>query len=186
MNRFVASALSLCLAAAAHAQSGNAANSTSGMPDMTKMGPGTRMVQHEAADKKAIAAMLKASMDAMDKGDLDASASTIDFPVLMTTDSPSTGEASAVEMSREQWIGVMKPFAGQTPKDVKFTSKHNISMLTDSLAQVVSDYTVTMGGHKMIWKSADLVVKKNGKWLVKAMTEGGWGDMPTGEQAANK
>jgi ketosteroid isomerase-like protein len=164
----------------------SSATASGGMPDMTKMGPATRKLQHEADDKKAIQAMMKASMDAMEKGDVEASAAMIDFPVLMVTDSPTTSEASGRPMSREEWIAVMKPFAGPTPKDAKFSSKHTVAMLTDSLAQVISDYSVTMGGTKMQWKSADLVIRKNGKWLVKSMTEGGWGDMPVGEQAAKK
>jgi hypothetical protein len=65
-----------------------------------------------------------------------------------------------------------------TPKGVKFSIKNNITMLTDSLGQVVSDCSMTMGKTKMKWKSAELVVHKNGKWLAKSMTEGGWGDMP--------
>jgi hypothetical protein len=57
-------------------------------------------------------------------------------------------------------------------------------VLTDSLAQVVSEYSMTMGGHKMSWKSSELLVRKNGKWLIKTMTEGGWGDMPVPSQQA--
>jgi hypothetical protein len=154
------------------------------MPDMSKVGPATRKPKNEAADKKAIQAAIKASMDAMEKGNAEAAADAVDFPVLMVTDSPTTGEASSMEMTRDQWVAMMKPFMQPMPKDVKFTSKDNITVLTDSLAQVVSEYSMTMGGHKMGWKSSELFVRKNGKWLIKTMTEGGWGDMPVpGQQA---
>jgi hypothetical protein len=154
------------------------------MPDMTKVGPATRKVKNEGADKKAIQAAIKASMTAMEKANVEAAADAVDFPVLMVTDSPTSGEASSMEMNRDQWVAMMKPFMQPMPKDVKFSSKDNITVLTDSLAQVVSEYSMTMGGHKTHWKASELYVKKNGKWLVKTMTEGGWGDMPVpGQQA---
>jgi hypothetical protein len=179
--KMLSSALCLCLAASPAFAADNAAAAPAGanaMPDMTKMGPGTRKLQHEAEDKKAIAAMMDANMATMEKGDVEAAANLVDFPVLMTTDSPTTGEASSVALTRDQWVAMMKPFMQPTPKDMKFSVKNNITMLTDSLGQVVSDCSMTMGKMKMKWKSADLVVLKNGKWLVKSMTEGGWGDLP--------
>ena len=177
-------AICLCLSSTAFAEE-KKPDAAAGMPDMTKMGPGTRKVQHEAEDKKAIEAMLKASEAAMEKSDLEAAADLIDFPVVMTSDSPSTGEAASVEMTREQWIATMKPFAGPMPPGSKFSMKNDIAVLTDSLATVVSNCSMTMGKMTMKWKSSDLVVRKKGKWLVKAMTEGGWGDMPvpSAEQA---
>jgi hypothetical protein len=187
MTRWMPTALCLCLASTALAQTDTtkpAANAPSGMPDMTKMGPGTRKVKNEAASKKAIQAMIKDNMAAMEKGNVDAAADKVDFPVLMVTDSPTSGEASSIEMSRDQWVAMMKPFMQPMPKDVKFSSKDNITVLTDSLAQVVSEYSMTMGGHKMSWKSSELMVRKNGKWLIKSMTEGGWGDMPVAGQQA--
>ena len=33
-----------------------------------------------------------------------------------------------------------------------------------------------MGKTTMTWKNAQTVVLKDGKWMVKSMVEGGWGD----------
>jgi hypothetical protein len=37
-----------------------------------------------------------------------------------------------------------------------------------------------MGQQKVSGRSATLLVRRNGRRLVKAMMEGGWGDLPTG------
>ena len=43
---------------------------------------------------------------------------------------------------------------------------------------------MTMGKVKDKWTSASLVTLKDGKWMVKAMVEGGWGDaMPAAKTA---
>src|SRR5437868_2512071 len=106
--RLLTSALCLCLASTTFAD--DAKPPAGGMPDMTKIGPFTRKVQHEAEGKKAIDAAIKANMAAMEKGDVEAAADLVDFPVLMTSDSPTTGDAGSMELSREKWVALMKPF----------------------------------------------------------------------------
>ncbi|MBL9039404.1 MAG: hypothetical protein JNG84_12875 [Archangium sp.] len=134
-----------------------------------------RMVT-KAADKKAVEAMYKSSDEAMKKGDLEAMSAWVDFPVMMGTDN-AAGMPSDSMFTKEMWMSTMKSSMENMPKDMKMTRKTNVHFLTDSLAWVEVDNTMTMGKEKMAWKSADYVVLKDGKWMVKMMVEGGWGDM---------
>jgi len=129
---------------------------------------------HESDDKKQITALFKAMEDAGKKGDLEAAAALIDFPVLMITDD-SKGEATGEAWTREQWSQVMAPFY-KKPMGGTVTHKPTIFVVTDSLASAGDEWSHTMGKNKMSGRSATLFVRKDGKWLVKAMVEGGWGD----------
>lgn len=137
-----------------------------------------RKVTREAQDKKEIAALIEAADDAGRKGDLAAATALVDFPVLMVTDD-SKGRAMAVEWSREQWTQAMEPFY-KKPMEGKVTHKPSIFLASDSLATVNDVVTMTMGKKTMTSRSTTIVVRKDGKWLMKAMMEGGWGDMMAG------
>src|SRR4051794_38011637 len=164
----------LALGASARAQD-PAANPAGGAPDMTKMGPMSRPVTKEKEDKKGIEDMLKANEAAWKSGDINALADLIDFPVIMLSDD-ATGAAAHMEVNREQWVAMMKPMAAGMPKDVKMSSKHNISLLSDTLGIVVSEESMS-GKMKGKWKSFSVVNYKDGKWKIKEMAQAGWGDM---------
>lgn len=154
-----------------------------GMPDMSKMGPMSRKVMHEADDKKGVDALYKAWEDAMKKGDPEAMAALLDFPVFMITDD-SKGEVKTEMADHDKWMKEMGEFVKNTPKDMKMSSKHTAHFLSDTLASVDEDNSMSMGKMKGAWKSHALAVNKNGKWMFKSMAEAGWGDMATGTQAA--
>lgn len=136
------------------------------------------VVKHEKKDRKEIEALLKGMEACSTKGDLDAAAALIDFPVLMATDN-AKGEGSGEPWSREQWVQVMKPFyAKPMPPGAMTQGKRTIVLLTDSLALVGAGWTMTMGPKKVSGTSGMVLLRKGGEWKVKAMVEGGWGDMP--------
>jgi hypothetical protein len=127
-------------------------------------------------DKKGIEAMFKAREEAMMKGDMAAVAATTDFPVFMVTDD-SKGMVVSDTWTQDKWMKTMEASMKNMPKDMKMQHSRKYEFLTDSLAIVHDTASTTMGGKKMSWKGAELVVLKDGKWLVKAEMEGGWGDM---------
>jgi hypothetical protein len=143
-----------------------------------------RKVAREAQDKKEIEALLKAMDDAGKKGDLDAAVALVDFPVLMVTDD-SKGQARGETWTKEQWVKVMQPFFKPNP-DMKMTHHHTIFLVTDSLATVDDQGTMTMGPKKIASRSSTLLIRKDGKWRVKSMIEGGWGDAMSAPQAADQ
>ncbi len=146
--------------------------------DMSKMGAPSRKPTDEKKTKKEIEAFMKASEAAEAKNDEAAKLAMIDFPVFMATDD-SKGVTEGELVNREQYIEMMKPF-GEMPKDLKFTHKPTISVLTDSLAIVVDDFTMTVGKTKTAGRNASLLAKVAGNWKWKSMIEGGWGGSMAG------
>jgi len=145
-------------------------------------------VRNEQKDRKEIAAFLARMEEAGKKGDLAAAASLVDFPVTMITDD-SKGEAGGEAWSREQWEKVMRPFYEKpAPPGMITHAPPTVVLITDSLASVVSAWTMKMGGKTVRGKSAMLLVRRGGEWKAKAMMEGGWGDAPVGggAEAASK
>jgi ketosteroid isomerase-like protein len=134
-------------------------------------------------DKKEIQALIQAMDAASKRGDIDAAAALIDFPVLMATDD-SKGEGMAEAWERERWIEMMKPFYSKPMADMKVTRKPDIFLLSDSLATVNDVCTVKMGPKTVTMRNSTLVLRRDGKWLVKGMAEAGWGDMPQMQDTA--
>ncbi|MBE2248357.1 MAG: hypothetical protein IAE78_02335 [Myxococcus sp.] len=144
--------------------------------DMTKMGPAARKVTDEKKTKKELEAFFKAADEADKKGDFEAGVAAIDFPVYMATDDLK-GVPEARAYSKDEYVAMMKPMMENMPKDVTTTHKRSITVLSDSLANVVDDWTMTMGKVKTTGKNATLVVKVGADWKLKTMVEAGWGGM---------
>jgi hypothetical protein len=163
--------------AAAPAAQGGAmqGNGMQGM-DMSKMGPQARKPTNEAATKKEIEAFFKQMEENMKKGDMEAGLAAVDFPVYMATDDMK-GVPEAKEFNREQYTAMMKPMHDNMSKDMKMTHKPTITVLSDSLANVVDEFTMTMGKQKMSGRNGGLLVKRDGQWKWKTMVEAGWGGM---------
>jgi hypothetical protein len=127
-------------------------------------------------DTKGIDALYKTSDEAWKKGDLAAAEALHDFPVYMMTDN-AAGVVSSGEYSKEQWTQMMKP-AMEGMKDVKMSRKVKPTFVTETIAFVEENNTMTVGkGKPETWTSASIVILKDGKWMFKGGAEGGWGDM---------
>lgn len=146
------------------------------------MGPASRKPTNEAKTKKEIEAFFKEEDAIMTKKDWDALANRVDFPVTMITDN-SQGLPSAQVSTKEQYVAEMKPFWENMPAGSSTKHKLTITVLSDSIANVVDDYEMTMGKQKMKGKNSSTVVKVGGAWKMKTMIEAGWGDMSGGGSA---
>ena len=168
----ICSFIILGLSAVAVADEKGAAPPPGGM-DMTKVGPMSRKVTKE--DKKGVDELYKTSEEAWKKGDVAALADLCDFPVIMLSDD-SKGEVKHFPATREQWTAMMQQFANM-PKDMKMKMKHTAHFLSDDLAVVIEETSMTMGKMKGSWKGMSVITLKDGKWKYKEMAEAGWGDM---------
>lgn len=131
-------------------------------------------------DKKGIDALYTAWMTAEKASDMQAMANLVDFPMYMLTDSHS-GKIADTMVNREQWMAMMKPYFENAPKEMTTTRKMERAMfITDAMVVTTEHAKMTMGKMKQDWKSASLVVNKDGKWMFKGMIEGGWADQMTG------
>lgn len=144
--------------------------------DWTKVGPMARKPTQEKQTKKEIEELYKRMEEAMKRGDMEAMFATVDFPAYMLTDDLQ-GVPEAREYSREQYVAMMKPFYENMPKDVKASHKRTIHVLSDSLANVIDDYVVVMGKQRITGRNASMLVKRDGQWKWKVMSEAGWGGM---------
>jgi hypothetical protein len=135
-----------------------------------------RKVTNEAKTRKEIQAYISEMDRVSRKGDVDAAMALIDFPVLMVTDN-AKGEVMAGQFDQEQWKQLMGPmYEKPMPKEMRVQHKPTITPLTDSLASVTDDWSMTVSGKRMTGRSHLLLVKVDGKWRAKSMVEGGWGD----------
>jgi uncharacterized protein (TIGR02246 family) len=183
MKTTICSLIVLGLSATAMAQD-KAPAAAGGAPDMTKYGPLSRKVTKE--DKKGVDALFKATEDAWHKGDVNALADLVDFPVIMLSDD-SKGEVKHFSATREQWVGMMQPMLANMPKDIKMKHKQTAHFLSDDLAVAIEEATMQMGKTKGSWKSMSVLTLRDGKWKFKEMAEAGWGDMkpPAGATTAS-
>ncbi|HLL81040.1 MAG TPA: hypothetical protein VK420_00255 [Longimicrobium sp.] len=163
-------------AAAPAKDAGKGADKATAAPAMGAAGPWTRKPKDEKAVKKEIDAFFKEEEELMKKGDFDASIPRYDFPVFMATDD-AKGTVETKLYSRDEFVAMMKPMMESMPKDMKMTHKPNVVVLSDVLASVTDDFTMTVGKEKLSGKNHALLVKVGGKWKWKTMTEAGWGGM---------
>lgn len=166
----------VCIVAVAFAGSAWAQNNAPVDMDMTKVGPMARKPTNEKQTKKEIQAFFKKVEELHKSGDMDAMFATVDFPVYMMTDDLK-GVPEAKEYSREEYVAMMKPMYENMPKDMKVTHKQTIFVLSDSLANVTDDFTMTMGKQKITGRNVTMLVKRDGQWKWKVMAEPGWGGM---------
>ncbi len=145
--------------------------------DLTKMGPWTRKPINEAQIRREVTDFFKQEELLMKRGDFDAMAARIDFPVFMATDD-AKGVPAAKLFEREEYVSMMKPFYEDWPKDAKVVHRPTITVLSDSLVSYVDDFTMTIGQQRLSGRSNGLIVKRDGQWKWKVMAEAGWGDLP--------
>lgn len=134
-------------------------------------------VNNEKEIRQSLDAMYKRLDEAMVKGDHTVEYGMIDFPVLMVTDSDQ-GDATSSLWTREQYDQAMSEVMKNTPPDAnkKLKKTRSYDILSDDLAIVTTSLTDTVNGKKTTWKSATLMIRKNGQWMAKSMIEGGWGN----------
>ena len=147
--------------------------------DWTKVGAPSRKPTDEKKTKKEVEEFFKQGDLAESKHDEAAMLAMNDFPLYMATDD-SAGMPSGSMVTKEQYLAMMSGMAGM-PKDLKTTHKRTLSVISDSLVNVVDDFTMTEGKIKANGRNMALVVKIDGNWKWKSMVEAGWGHMMANE-----
>ena len=140
--------------------------------DLTKQGPLTRLPPKKA-DTKGIDALYKGFADAHKAADVNAAAAMVDFPMFWQTDD-ATGAHKAEMLDKDTWVKEMASWFTTLPKETKFTMKRKIAWHSADFATVTEDNSIKMGKTKGKWTSVSTVIKKDGKWMFKTMSEAGW------------
>ncbi|WP_163508624.1 DUF4440 domain-containing protein [Fodinicola acaciae] len=106
------------------------------------------------------------------RGDAAASADVAMFPLNVVSDGPS-GNGSAAQWDRETYLATMSQvIAGGTTMD----STREPIFLTGNLVVVITNATFTTGDQVQRVRYADVLVRRDGRWLFQTMIQGGWGD----------
>jgi hypothetical protein len=134
-------------------------------------------VKREAEGQKELKAWFEAYDQAGKKGDIEAMAAMIDFPVLMMSDTMD-GKFKMMEVDRDAWVAMMKPFMSpEMMKDMKMDTTAKCFLMSDDLASCEGHTKMTMGKTKGAANNQMLMTRVDGKWKAKTMVEAGWGDM---------
>jgi len=135
-------------------------------------------------DKKAVTDAMEAMHNKMmNGGTMDDMMAAHDFPVFMMTDDKD-GNVMMTTVDAAAWKKMMEP--SMTPEAMKGMHdmmakmpkpKMDVFFVTDTIALVDSKMMMPMGKDKMEVRNVQMMILKDGKWLMKGEVEGGWGDM---------
>lgn len=136
----------------------------------------------EAAWRQSIDAWF-ARYDHLSKaGDVEGMADMAAFPLQVVTDD-SEGNGYAESWTRDRFVETMAEAMRGTPDNMQMDAVRTPFLLTESLAVVITDATVTIGGDVQTMRYADILVKHDGEWRFQTMAQGGWGDMLKAQRA---
>lgn len=124
-------------------------------------------------DRRGISALLSAAEVYTRKGDADAIADLMDFPVQIVSDR-GDGTTTSMAWTKEQWLREMRPKLVALPKGIRWQRAAKVTFVSDVLAVVDETHSLVVGRKRQSWKSAAFVVNSGGKWLFKSMMEGLW------------
>src|SRR5262245_35058968 len=137
-------------------------------------GPLSRRVTHE--DGQGIEALFKAAADAWRTEDMQALMTLYDLPIYAGTDNAS-GAYQAAECGGEQLRAILTALMQQERKDLSRAERRTPHFLSDSMAMVLVETSVTRNGDALgSYTSAILVIKKGGAWRFKSGVEAGHGE----------
>ena len=136
-------------------------------------GPLSRTVTNE--DRQGIEALFVAAAHAWEKEDMQALMGLYDLSVYAGTDN-AAGAYQAAECGGEQLRAILTATMQAQRKDVSRTERRTAHFLSDSMAMVLVETSVTRNGDALgSYTSAILVVKKGGLWRFKSGLEAGHG-----------
>jgi hypothetical protein len=138
--------------------------------DMLHNGLTIGVLRHE--DHEGLEKLYRDRDEAHKRGDWELLRMTVDFPTTIVSDS-ADGEAIAYSFEeaefRERAANAMR-LVPRAPVD------HNrrFIFLSDHLAINLEENSVKVGEETLRFKAAHLVIRKDGRWKVKTVVEGGW------------
>lgn len=132
-----------------------------------------REVSHE--DREGLDAFFRQRDEAIKQGKIDLFMSQEDYPLFVVTDT-TTGETVADVWDAARNAEIMKQAVPYGPKTELLHEERQYFFLTNDMAISYEINAFVIGGKKVKWRAANLLVKRNGKWMNKGILEGGFGD----------
>ncbi|HEX2212449.1 MAG TPA: nuclear transport factor 2 family protein [Mycobacterium sp.] len=101
--------------------------------------------------------------------DIEGMADQAMFPLNEVTD----GQAESCD--RDRFVAQMTAQLGGAD-DIAMESVRTPHFLNENLVFVITDATITAGGHSQQVRYGDLLVRCGGRWKFQTMVQGGWGE----------
>jgi hypothetical protein len=130
-----------------------------------------------STDRAELDAFFAARQQAIATDQMDAMFAQEDYPVIFQTDD-AKGEPVTFIMDHERYLEMMAQ-AGPYFPDPSIQLQHGpreYIFLTDSLVIAYQMDTYDFGAEKATWPSANVLIKRDGKWKNKMIIEGGFGE----------
>lgn len=124
-------------------------------------------------DRAAVAAWFERYDALAAANDYEGMADVAVFPLNEVTDD-GKGNASATQLDRAAYLAQMAEVMGGAG-EYTMESTRTPHFLSDALAFVVTDATLTVGEYTQQLRYGDLLIKSGGEWKFQSMVQGGWG-----------
>jgi hypothetical protein len=119
--------------------------------------------------------LFNAAADAWRKEDVQALMTLYDLPTYAGTDN-AAGVYQAIQCDGEQLRAILTAMMRAERKDVSRVERRTPHFLSDSIAMVLVETSVTRNGDALgSYTSAILVIKKDGRWRFKSGVQAGHG-----------
>ena len=136
-------------------------------------GPLSRTVTHE--DRQGIEALFTAAARVWRQEDMQELMTLYDLPIYVGTDN-AAGVYHAAECDAERLRAILTATMQAERKDVSRTERRTPHFLSDSIAMVIVETSMSRNGDALgSCTSAILVIKKGGHWRFKGGVEAGHG-----------
>ena len=139
----------------------------------TQSMPGTFGFVPDAADLAGVQAWFERYDGLAAAQDYEGMADQAVFPLNEVTDD-GKGQAKAEQFDRAGFVAQMAEVMGGGG-DVTMETTRTPHFLSAGLVFVITDGTMTYGGHTQPIRYGDLLLKVDGEWHFQTMVQGGWG-----------
>jgi len=140
------------------------------LADMRRNGVTTGLPRHE--DHEGLAKLYRDRDEAHKHGNWELLRTTVDFPMIMATDHADE-EAMIYTCDEAEFLeraGNAMRLVPRTPVD----HVRRFVFLSEHLALNLEENSVKVGEEVLHFKASHVVIRKDGRWKVKMVIEGGW------------
>jgi hypothetical protein len=129
-------------------------------------------------DRAELDAFFAARQQAIHTGQMHLLFAQEDYPVFFQTDDAS-GKPVTFIMDHERYLEMMSQVGPYFPRVPLQHGPRDYIFLTDTMVIAHQVDTYDFGAEKASWRSANILVKRDGQWKNKGIIEGGFGEFLT-------
>lgn len=123
-------------------------------------------------EKKEVEAWFAKYAEFSENNDIEGLAGMVQFP-LQVVSRDAKGSGGVQSWNKDNFVKVMKGVLAKTPDDTESKSEHTPYFLSHDLVIIMTKTSGKSGGQKNIAKSADVLVRVGGKWMLQVTAQPG-------------